>query len=41
MATIARIRGIGIIALVTDITIVGDGHVRSRERINGVVVESR
>ena len=41
MATIARIRRIGIIALVTGIAIVGDGHVRSCKRINGIVVESR
>ena len=41
MATIARIRRIGIIALVTGIAIVGDGHVRSCERINRIVVKCR
>lgn len=39
MAAVAGVGGIGIIALVTGVAIIGDGHVRACERINGVVVK--
>ena len=39
MTTLASIRGVGVIALVTGIAVVCDGYVCTCERINGIVVK--
>ena len=40
VTAVAGVRGVGEIAVVTRVAIAGNGNMRARERINGVVIES-